>query len=157
MARGHPISWGDETRPLPPTVTMLIENKHPHSTFVIAPHDDFGDRNNELEPRLASWPRPSLVNVRDTWVGLLEAGVLYRGKIRRVGSDPSKLETPFPGLKLQDIIDAYLYLGPIASIQMVEFPRETGTPYARELERRRRLLGGGPTPMAPAPRPPNRP
>jgi hypothetical protein len=59
-------------------------------------------------------------------------------------------------VKLQEIADAYLYLGPTASIREVKFTQETGTPYARELERRRRLLGGGPVPQSPAPKPPGR-
>jgi hypothetical protein len=53
---------------------------------------------------------------------------------------------------LQDIAEGYLYLGPIASIRQVEFPRETGTAYARELDRRRSLLGGGRIVTAPLPR-----
>ena len=147
----QPISWASSSSPGAPTVTMLIESKYPHSTFVIAPHDDFGDRNGELERRLENWPKMSLTALRGTWLGLLEAGVIFRGKIRRVGSDPSKVEDPFPGFRLQDIADGYLYLGPIASIKQVEFPHETGTAYARELDRRRRLEGGGPIPIAPAP------
>ena len=74
-------------------------------------------------------------------------------KIRRVGSDPSKVEDPFPRMKLEDIADGYLYFGPAASIREVEFPHETDTPYAQELERRRRLLGGGPMRAAPVPVP----
>jgi len=139
----HPISWASAA-PLPaPTITMLIEKQYPHSTYIIVPHDDFGDRNGELEPRLAAWPTPSLATLRRSWLGMLDAGVIFSGKIRRVGSDPSKVEDPFPGLKLQDIADGYLYLGTAASIRQVEFPRETGTAYARELDRRRGLLGGG--------------
>ena len=154
IGAGHilkrPISWSTAgTDTLAPNVTMLIEKKYHHSIYVIAPHDDFGSRNAELEPRLAKWAIPSLSDIHGTWVGLLEAGVIYEGKIRRVGSDPSQIQTPFPGLQLQDIIDGYLYLGPIATIKQVEYYSETGTPYARELERRRKLLGGGPAPMAP--------
>jgi hypothetical protein len=149
----HPISWASQTQLPAPTVTMLIESKYPHSTYVITPHDGFADRTGELEPRLSNWPVPSLAPLRGTWLGSLDAGLPFRGKIRRVGSDPSKVEEPFPGLKLQEIADAYLYLGPAAAIREVEFPRETGTPYARELERRRMLLGGGPLPAAPSPTP----
>jgi hypothetical protein len=149
----QPISWASSSSPGTPTVTMLIESKYPHSAYVITPHDDFGDRNAELEPRLANWPKPSVMTLRDSWVGLLDAGVSFRSKIRRVGSDPSKVEDPFPGLRLRDLADGYLYLGPIASIHPVEFPHETGTAYARELDRRRSLEGGGPIPIAPAPVP----
>jgi hypothetical protein len=148
----RPISWRSATHPPAPTVTMLIESKYPNSTYIVVPHDDFGDRNGELEPRLANWPAPSLAEVRGNWLGLLDAGAIFSGKIRRVGSDPSKVEDPFPGLKLQDIAEGYLYLGPAASIRKVEFPRETGTAYARELDRRRGLLGGGRIAPSPLPR-----
>lgn len=155
IGAGHvlkrPISWASSPVPTAPTVTMLIESKHPHSTFIIVPHDDFGDRNDELEPRLSNWPMPSLATLQGTWIGMLDAGLMFRGKLRRVGSDPSKPEEPFPGLKIQDIADGYLYLGAIASIHMVEFPHETGTAYPSELDRRRRLLGGGAVAIAPAP------
>lgn len=158
IGAGHvlkrPISWSDGPTGTP-TITMIIDAKHPHSVFVLIPHDDFGKRNAALEPKLAEWAVPSLVALRGTWVGELDAGVVFEGKIRRVGSDPNQIEAPFPGLKIQDIADAYLYLGPIAKIRQVEFLHETGTDYARELERRRQLLG---VPLAPVPAPvPNRP
>jgi hypothetical protein len=148
----HPISWASSPQPSPPTITMMIESKHPHSTYVITPHDDFGDRNTELEPRLAKFPVPSLIPLGGNWLGELDGGVIFRGKIRRVGSDPAKIEDPFPGWKLKDIADAYLYLGPEASLHQVEFPSESGTDYAREIERRNRLSGGGMR-MVPAPPP----
>jgi hypothetical protein len=148
----HPISWASVAQPSASTVTMLIESKYPHSTYIIVPHDDFGDRNSELEPRLANWPTSSFATLRDSWFGKLDAGLIFRGKIRRVGSDPAKVEDPFPGLMLQDIAEGYLYLGPIASIRQVAFPRETGTAYARELDRRCSLLGGGRIVTAPLPR-----
>jgi hypothetical protein len=148
-----PISWASSSSTSSPTITMLIESKYPHATYVVTPHDGFGDRNAELEPRLANWPKPSVTTIRGTWLGLLNAGVIFRGKIRRVGSDPSKVEDPFPGLMLQDIADGYLYLEPIASIRRLDFPHETGTAYARELDRRRNLEGGGPIPNPSVPRP----
>lgn len=172
IGAGHvlkrPISWATMAGPPDPTITMILEKKNPHCAYVIVPHDDFGNRNAELEPKLSSWPKPSLVDLKNSWVGELDAGVIYQGKIRRVGSDPNKEEIPFPGMKLKDIADGYLYLGPIASIHMVEFPEVKDPVYAKELERRRSLLGGrmmravapgaapGPLPVpvpAPAPQP----
>lgn len=160
IGAGHvlkrPISWPD-TPTGTPTITMMIEAKHPHSVFVLIPHDDFGHRNTELEPKLAAWAVPSLIALHGIWVGELDAGTVFEGKIRRVGSDPNKTEVPFPGLKIEDLADAYLYLGPIATIRPVEFPHEAGTDYARELQRRRQLLGGA-LAVAPVQAPaPNRP
>lgn len=157
IGAGHvwrrPVSWAAVKTPPAPTITALIESRRPGSTFIVIPHDDFGARNRELEPRLSGWPVPSLAALRGNWLGALDARVVVQGKIRRVGTDPASDEDPFPGSKLQDIADAYLYLGPIASIQAVEFPHETGTPYARELDRRRGLEGGGIQAIAPAPIP----
>lgn len=157
IGAGHvlkrPVSWAASPATPDPTIAMLVEKQFPHAMFVIIPHDGFGEHNSELEPKLGGWPKPSLAVLRESWVGSVDAGVVFSGKIRRVGSDPSKVEDPFPGMKLEDIADGYLYLGPAASIREVEFPRETNTPYARELERRRRLLGGGPMRMAPVPAP----
>ena len=161
IGTGHvlkrPISWAALTAPPDPTITMMLEKQHPHSVFVIVPHDDFGKRNGELEPKLSDWPRPTLAELGGNWVGGLDAGVIYEGKIRRVGSNPNQEEDPFPGMKLRDIADGYLYLGPIASIRMVEFPGSDAE-YAKELERRMKLLGGGmmlagPPGAAPGPAP----
>lgn len=143
----HAITWASEPGVETPNVTMLLERSHPGSTFVVIPHDDFGRHNAELEPRLSAWPVPSIADLQDTWIGELPAGEVFGAKIRRVGSDPAHAETPYPGLQLEDLADAYLYLGPIASIKEVELQRESGTPYARELDRRRNLIGGGAVPV----------
>jgi hypothetical protein len=147
----RPVTWPGDPRPVEPTVTMRIEQSFPNSVFVVIPHDDFGARNAELEPRLASWPVPSLSRLGPDWIGMVDAGAVFGGKIRRVGSDPSHPEAPYPGVKLRDLADGYLYLGPIASIREVERIRESGTPYARELARRLEILGGGAV-AAPLPR-----
>src|SRR5215470_7351913 len=92
IGAGHvlkrPISWAALTRPSDPTITMLLEMKHPLSVYVIVPHDDFGNRNAELEPKLKDWQKPALVELNDSWLGELNAGAIFQGKIRRVGSDP---------------------------------------------------------------------
>jgi hypothetical protein len=135
-------SLASSPQPSPPTVTTLIERSRPHSVFVIQPHDGFGDRTGDLEPQLASWPVPSLANVDGTWLGQLDAALIFRGSIRFFGPDLSRPPDPFSGLKLQDLVDAYLYLGPAASLRAVEIPPPSDSAYARELERRRQLLGG---------------
>jgi hypothetical protein len=146
IGAGHvlkqPISWAALTTPADPTITMLLEKQKPNCVFVIIPHDDFGKRNSELEPKLGDWTNPSLAELSKSWVGELDAGLIFEGKIRRVGSDPNQEENPFPGMKLRDIADGYLYLGPIASIHQVEFP-QPDSEYAKELERRMKLLDGG--------------
>ena len=130
------------------TTTTALEGKYPHSTYVIT-HGDFGDRNAELEPRLANWPVPSIAEIRGTWLGSLDAFVVYNDTRIR-----GKIVNPFPGLQLQDLADAYLYLGPAASIRDVDATAGVDPEYARELARRRKLvMGGAPVQMNPAPSP----
>ena len=159
VGSGHvlkrPVTWAPPTPPGSPTVTILVEQAYPHSVFVIQPHDGFGDETATLEPRLAQWSVPSLAIVRDTWLGRLDAAVLFRGKLRRVGSDPNKPEDPFPGIAVQDLVDAYLYLGPAASLRETDFALKTDPAYAAEIHRRIGLMSGyaGPVPLAaPLPR-----
>lgn len=133
----------------PPTVPRLIEKSQPDSVFVITPHDGFSERNEELEARLATWPTPSLATIHNTWLGQLDAGLVFASSIQFFG--PSKPPDPFSGLKLQDVVDAYLYLGPKASLHDIAVPPPDSA-YARELARRRRLFGGfGPPPLRPRP------
>ena len=86
------------------------------------PHDGFRDRLAEFEARFSGWPRPALFSLRGSWLGSIEAGVLFSGNIRRLASDPRQVEDPYQGLRLQDLADALLYLGPFASLAKVGFP-----------------------------------
>lgn len=40
--------------------TARVEKTHPGMVFVALPHQGFQERNEELEARLASWPKPGL-------------------------------------------------------------------------------------------------
>jgi hypothetical protein len=61
--------------------------------------------------------------------------------------------SPFKGMLIQDATDAYLYLGPKASLRYDSIPAEVyrDEAYKREIERRQKLSG-----MSPAPPPPRR-
>ena len=143
----RPVSWRNENSSPAPTITMLLESKFPNSTFIIIPHDGFGERLSEFEKRFVKWEKPSIVLLKKSWLGDVEGGVLFGGNIRRVGSDPRQIDDPYPGFRLNDLADAFLYLGPLSSLSRVEFPSpEAGSDYARELERRRNLLGEEPAP-----------
>ena len=56
------------------------EARYPGVTFVIGDHHGFGDLtplaryNDDLERRMSSWPVPSLVTMRGTWLDNLPAG-----------------------------------------------------------------------------------
>jgi uncharacterized iron-regulated protein len=75
-------------------VSDLVEARHPNTMFVAAVHDGFPSET--LERRLASWPVPSLAELRDTWIGRL----------------------PLGGRRAQDSLDGLLYLGSPASLHL---------------------------------------
>ncbi|MDQ6781023.1 MAG: hypothetical protein M3Z37_07720 [Candidatus Eremiobacteraeota bacterium] len=129
-----------------PTLTELLERRSPHSTYVIMPHD-FDQGNAELDRRLATWPVPSIAKLSMTWVGSLDASVeatdLY------LVSNPSKPVRMFPGLHLQDLADAYLYLGPFSALRWIELREPTDPAFLRELQRRRSLFPGRAKRVAP--------
>jgi hypothetical protein len=133
---------------VPGGVTVDIEKRHPGAVFVVKPHDGFSERNEELEKRLASWPKPGLALVKNTWLGDLDAVVAHpSAKTTRIltpdgGSKPGL--SLYEGVKFQDMADAYLYLGPIASVIIdgtLPLEVQQDEEYQRELERRRQLRG----------------
>ena len=84
VMRHGPTYAGIDTQRAP-TVTNLVEARLPHAVYVITPHEDFGARTAELEARLATWPRPGLCDLRGSWVGAIDASLVYTGKTIRVG------------------------------------------------------------------------
>jgi hypothetical protein len=114
------------------TVTERLEQAHPHSTYVFMTNSP---GNAELDRRLASWADPSAAVLRDTWLGETDADD-FDGDTLLAGR-PVK---PWPGVKIQDLADAMLYLGPAAARHENEGPPESDAPYARELERRWKLV-----------------
>src|SRR5262245_15581976 len=130
-------------------VTAAIEKLHPGKVFVVMPHQGFGERNEELERRLASWPKPGLALVKNNWLGDLSPGAAYPVSnaimilLPDGGSAPAS--TKFKGMKFQDMTDAYLYLGPKDSVIIEDaIPPEAlqDEEYQRELQRRQQLRGG---------------
>src|SRR5215831_15412914 len=136
-------------------VTARVEKSHPGTVFVVMPHQGFQERNEELEARLASWPNPGLALVKNTWLGNLSPDLILPAMIMRTSPDSPWVPSPSPfkGMMIQDVTDAYLYLGPKASLRYDSIPPEVyrDEAYQRELERRQRLSGMSP---APAPRRP---
>jgi hypothetical protein len=132
------------------TITNIIEAKYPGSAYVIIAHEDFGSRTDELEPKLSSLAVPALIDLKNHWIGDLDASLPYTGKILRIGMDPQHPAKAYPGLKLKDLADGYLYLGPIASIKWVQWKPEEGTAYAKEIARRDSLVIKATMPDAPA-------
>jgi hypothetical protein len=101
------------------------EQKYPKATFVIDVHWGFGgdtpgaQYNDLLERRMSSWPIPSLVTVKGTWLADLPAAYLSPG------------------------VDGYLYLGPRDLLLRQLIPAQTAMDkaYMAELQRRDDLRG----------------
>jgi hypothetical protein len=131
--------------------TARIEKSHPGTVFVVLPHQGFfQDRNEELEARLAAWPNPSLALVKDTWLGQLSPDLITPAGMMRTSPDSPLVPapSPFKGMIIQDVTDAYLYLGPKASLRYDSIPPEVlrDEAYQRELQRRQELRGMRPMP-----------
>jgi hypothetical protein len=125
---------------------LHIDKLHPGAVFVVLPHHGFDERNDELEARLSSWPKPGIAHVKNTWLGELKPDLVYPITkmlyIRKPDGTHAPLPNPYGSLKFQDITDAFLYLGPKASLVSDPIPPEVESDeeYKRELDRRRNLL-----------------
>jgi len=135
-------------RPVVRGVTIDVEKRHPGAGFVVMPHQGFGERNEELEKRLASWTKPGLLMVKNTWLGDLDPAVAYPMAKKQVilkpdGGRESALSL-WEGMKFRDMTDAYLYLGSKAEVIIdgaIPLEVQQDEEYQRELQRRRSLLG----------------
>jgi len=103
--------------PLKGVMLQILEAKYPGKTFIVFPHEGFGEAHKEMGKRMASWPRPSLIFLEGTWLGAVSTGdlqvldVMVDDNGNRVFSGPSQKN-------LSDKADAYLYLGPGESLTM---------------------------------------
>ncbi|HET8633263.1 MAG TPA: hypothetical protein VFL88_03895 [Gemmatimonadales bacterium] len=111
-----------------------------HLTYVVMAHNGFGNHslltryNDTLEQRLASWPVPSLVELRGSWLADLDYGYFFPD------------ESDAAGIAAR--VDAYLYLGPRALLlnQPISAVAASDTAYMRELARRATIERGPTTP-----------
>jgi surface antigen-like variable number repeat protein len=131
----HLNRWSEE---IGANVAQLIEKKYPRSMFIIEPHIGFGKRNDELEPRLAAWSKPSLTNLKGNWLGELDASLIRVTIVQLPGKEPFN---SYQGKKLGIIADAYLYLGPRDSLTASpRTPRDED--YVNEIKRRFKIMTG---------------
>jgi len=103
-----------------------LEHEHAQRVFVIWPEMTGWGEISKSYGRLAGWRAPSIGLVKDTWLGDQILGP--RGKAPR----------------LEDLADAFLYLGPVRSLRQSVPPAKLyrDAPYLAELERRDRIQGG---------------
>ena len=111
----------------------IFDQQYPNATFVITNHWGFGNDipasdglniNDELEMRMASWPVPSLVTMKDTWLADLPAAYFSP-------------DVAYP------MVDGYLYLGPrdVLVSQPVPADITLDSDYMAELQRRAKATG----------------
>ena len=98
------------------TAVSTYERSYPGRTFVITGHEGFAafidlDRGHQLEARMRSWPRPSIVPIKGTWLADLDLPYFMWPFPRRMA-----------GEAIADLADAYLYLGPGDSLTYEKTP-----------------------------------
>jgi len=139
---GHFVrEWAALDAPDVHNIVQRLERKHLGFVHVVFPHIGFGAETNTLEPYLADWPIPSLISLRTTWLGELDAA-LHFGNFQPPGVESPPLK---PGLTLSHLADSYLYLGPKHSLT-----RSTcnpaiyrgDEPYLSELQNRQNASAG---------------
>jgi hypothetical protein len=122
----------------PGSAVAAYEKHYPNVTFVIADLDTF---DMELP---ASWPVPSLVPAKGTWMGALDLVHFYPAPISmdsecRVHNEFSKeLQKP-----MAELVDAFLYLHPGRLALKEQIPADVvlDAKYWAELKRRETLQG----------------
>ena len=117
------------------SAVSTYEKNYPHVTFVIS------DLGNYDTSRFASWPNPSLVPTKGTWLGALSPSDIWDAGVRVIDCKvqngfPPELQKP-----VKDVVDAFLYLGP-RDLRLSE-PTPAGVAldneYMTELQRRQAL------------------
>jgi hypothetical protein len=109
------------------------EQTYPGVTFTIWTHHGFGPdnaldvHNDRLEARMKSWPIPSLVPIKGTWLADLDLAYFAEFVTRSMA-----------GIEIADAFDAYLYLGPRDTLSREHIPDDilNDKSYIEELNKR---------------------
>jgi hypothetical protein len=104
-----------------PNLAELLDREHSRATYYITA--DW--MNADMATRLARWQPPLVFGLKDTWLGAVHVGP--------------------PGTpRLEELVDAFLYLGPPSSLTTSSPAPEiyADTAYLRELLRRDEIQGG---------------
>jgi hypothetical protein len=128
----------------PQNALQIVERSYPNSTFIVLPHLGFGERGRDLERNFDDWEKPSIALIDKTWLGRLDPRLVIKDNF--VGAPGAPQPNPWEGLTLQDIADAYLYMG-----DHDELTRVAPSPYIyrddeyfNELNRRTMIMRGVP-------------
>jgi hypothetical protein len=141
-------SWNPYASVQSENVIDILDQRYPKATFVIFTHA-YETRNVQLESRLASWEKPSFVLLTKSWLGELETENLLSQTMSRGFPDGKTVTVKinfYPGMKLGDLADAYLYFGDLETLTASNPTPEmyrAEPEYLRELQRRFELVSGG--------------
>jgi hypothetical protein len=120
------------------TVVQILVEDHGVEPLTIALWSDREGALPDVEQRLADWPRRSIASLRGTWLGALPASRVLTFRVR--GPDGT-WGPPYPGVRMDELYDAYLYLGPSSELEDAPAdPSAYGDAYQQELARRRALF-----------------
>lgn len=120
-------------------VVQRLEREAPGCCTVVLPHyvfEDIAERRRadieRLERKLERWKPPALALIHGTWLGEVDASLYLSDTAGRLEPDGTEIEIRTPLLddagralehvSLAEVADAFLYLGPIASLTLAEPP-----------------------------------
>ncbi len=147
------MGWGHFARVLPFPRRFSIEQELQAAgakTYLIIVGTNTPGGYDDLDHRFDSWPVPVIVSLAGNWVGELPAMSILSGGGAEgyqwmISSAPNSAASasPPPPVKLREVADALLYLGPRDSLTSVNMTRSEldGTPYGKEIERRLAIEG----------------
>ena len=108
--------------------------------FIVIPHPGFKERNEELESRLVSWKPGMLATIQGTWLGSLDPRFRWP---QMAGAKLTALDAPNREPKLEDVADAWLFVGMRDSLtEVLPHPRIYRDDYWNELNRRNMIVYG---------------
>lgn len=134
------------------TAVEIYEKEFPNVTYIIAEHNGFGrgvpsaeKYNDELEKRLASWPVPSLVTIKGTWLADMDFAYFFTPIL--IGTPNGEVHAGFPAgiSSISKAVDGFLYLGPGNLLLSERMPTSVyrDQDYVTELRRRDAIMSNG--------------
>jgi len=136
-----------ETNMYAKNVFQILQQTYPNKTFVILPHDGFGDVQgiSKIEEGIRKLEKPQLLLTKHSWIGKTSATVLFSHDFLYMenGNTTKVSFHPYPNSKIADLCDAYLYITPKRNMhRSVPSASIYDKDYLRELNRRSLITSG---------------
>jgi hypothetical protein len=143
---------GPQLRPDAVNVARAIDRDYPGKLFIVLPHDGLGEGSARIQEQFKEWPIPSLALLKGTRPGAVAANqITPRPRLVKMFKDGKVMDPPkadpSTGPRLEEIADAFLYLGPRETLTLApEAEVSEDTAFIAEIKRRRELTGARPSP-----------